>query len=112
LRTSDINQSEKNKFINDTKTQIDMFRNQQTTKYIAITSTLRQVIPQVLKDIRELKNINLDMSSSISGTEFMYQMHSNIGMYNNIAKTMLGLLNQSSSREDIIKEYNKGLPDD
>jgi hypothetical protein len=92
LRTSDIKQSEKNKYINDTNTQIDMFRNQQTSKYIAITSTLRQIIPQVLKDVRELKNINLDMSTSLSGTEFMYQMHSNIGMYNDIAETMLGLL--------------------
>jgi len=32
------------------------------------------------------------MSASLSGTEFMYQMHSNIGMYNDIAETMLGLL--------------------
>ena len=112
LRTSDIKQSEKNKYITDTNTQIDMFRNQQTSKYIAITSTLRQVIPQVLKDVRELKNINLDPSSSLSGTEFMYQMHSNIGMYNDVAETMLGLLDQNSTKEDIIKGYNEGLPED
>lgn len=112
LRTSDIKQSEKNKYINDTNTQIDMFRNQQTSKYIAITSTLRQIIPQVLKDVRELKNVNLDMSASLSGTEFMYQMHSNIGMYNDIAETMLGLLDQNSSADDIITEYNRNLPED
>lgn len=111
LRTSDIKQSEKNKYINDTKTQIDMFRNQQTAKYIAITSTLRQVIPQVLHDVRELKNININLSESLTGTEYMYQRHSNIGMYNNIAETMLGLLNQTTSSQEIIEEYNKNLPE-
>lgn len=112
LRTSDIKQSEKNKYINDTKTQIDMFRNQQTAKYVAITSTLRQVIPQVLHDVKELKDINLNLSESLTGTEYMYQMHSNIAMYNDIAETMEGLLNQTTSVEQIISEYNHGLPQD
>lgn len=111
LRTSSLKQSEKNKYINDTKTQIDMFTNQQTAKYIAITSTLRQIIPYVLKDIRQLKNINIDPQSSLSGTEYMYQMHSNIGMYSDIAKTMLGLLNQESSKNQIINEYNSNMPE-
>lgn len=112
LRTSDMKQSEKNKYINDTKTQIDMFTNQQTAKYITITSTLRQVIPQVLKDVRELKNINISTDQSLTGTEFMYQMHSNIAMYNDIANTMLGLLNQTTSAQQIVDEYNRGIPED
>ena len=112
LRTSDLKQSEKNKYINDTKTQIDMFKNQQTAKYIAIASTLRQVVPQVLKDVRELKHINMSTQHSLSGTEYMYQMHSNIGMYNNIAETMLGILNQVTSSQQIIDEYNNGVSDD
>ena len=112
LRTSDLKQSEKNKYINDTKTQIDMFKNQQTAKYIAIASTLRQVVPQVLKDVRELKNINMSTQHSLSGTEYMYQMHSNIGMYNNIAETMLGILNQVTSSQQIIDEYNNGVSED
>jgi hypothetical protein len=73
---------------------------------------LRQVIPQVLKDVRELKNINLNPEESLSGSEYMYQMHSNIAMYNDIAQTMLGLLNQNSSNEQILSEYNKGIPKD
>lgn len=112
LRTSDLSTSEKNKYINDTNTQIQMFRNQQTSKYIAITSTLRQVIPQLLKDVRELKNIKIDENLSISGKEYMYHMHSNVKMYENIGKTMLDILNQNSSEEQIIEEYNKNLPDD
>lgn len=112
LRTSDLKQSDKNRYINDTRTQIDMFTNQQTAKYIAITSTLRQVIPQVLKDVRELKNININTDQSLSGTEYMYQMHSNIAMYQDVAETMLGLLDQTSSNQQIIDEYNRGLSDD
>ena len=49
---------------------------------------------------------------SLSGTEYMYQMHSNIGMYNNIAETMLGILNQVTSSQQIIDEYNNGVPND
>ena len=112
LKTSDLKQSEKNKYINDTRTQIDMFVNQQTAKYVAITSTLRQVIPQVLYDVRRLKNINLNTDQSLSGTEYMYQMHSNIAMYQDIAETMLGLLDQQSSSQQIIEEYNKNVPED
>ena len=112
LRTSDLSISDKNKYINDTNTQIEMFRNQQTSKYIAITSTLRQVIPQLLKDIRELKNIKINDSTSISGKEYMYHMHSNIRMYENIGETMLNILDQNSSEEQIIREYNRNLPDD
>ena len=111
LRTSDMKQSEKNKYINDTKTQIDMFVNQQTAKYIAITSTLRQVIPQVLKDVRELQKINIDEAQSITGREYMYQMHSNIGMYKQIASDLEGLLNQNSTADEIVEEYNKSVPE-
>lgn len=112
LRTSDLDVSDKNKYINDTNTQVEMFRNQQTSKYIAITSTLRQVIPQLLKDVRELKNIKIDDNLTISGKEYMYHMHSNIKMYENIGKTMLNVLDQNSSEEQIIQEYNRNLPDD
>lgn len=112
LRTSDMKQSEKNKYINDTKTQIDMFVNQQTSKYIAITATLRQVIPQVLKDVRELQKINIDESQSITGREYMYQMHSNIGMYKQIASDLDGLLNQNSTADEIVEEFNRSVPED
>lgn len=112
LRISDLSTAEKNRYTNDTNTQIEMFRNQQTSKYIAITSTLRQVIPQLLKDVRELKNIKIDDNISISGKEYMYQMHSNVRMYENIGETMLKILDQNSSQEQIIQEYNRNLPDD
>lgn len=112
IRTSSLSKSEKTKLINSTKSQIEMFRNQQVSKYVAITSTLRQVVPQLLDDVRQLKNININELETLSSEDYMYQLHSNIGTYKNIAEILVGLLEQNTTKEQLLTEYNKDLPKD
>lgn len=109
IRTSNLSNAEKTKLTNDTKTQIDMFVNQQTTKYVAITMLLKNVVPQLLSDLRKLKNINLDENASITGQDYMYHLHSNFGMYNSIASAVLGILNQNVSVDQILHEFNRDI---
>jgi len=89
-----------------------MFRNQQLSKFVAITSTLRQIIPQLLDDVREILNISKDDSRTLPSKDYMYQLHSNIGTYKNIAEILGGLITQNTTREQLLTEYNRGLPED
>lgn len=112
LKTADMGAAERTKLISDTKSQLEMFRNSTASKYLAVTTMLRQILPQVIKDIREIKNINVNENESLTGKEYMFQSHSNIRMYHSIGTTLQGLLNQTNTVQQIVEEYNNGLPED
>ena len=107
IRTSDLKPSERSKLLTATQNQLELFQNEQTSKYIAIVSTIKQVAPQINEDIKELKKINM-RNMTISGRDYMYQLHSNFALYQQIAMAMDGLLDQSSTIDQLLKEYNAG----
>lgn len=110
IRTSSLEQSEKVKELNATRGQIEMLNSSTVSKYHAITSLLQQVIPDVLDQLDKFDEIN-NSGETISAKDYMFQMHSNIGMYNEVAKTLDELLKNTSNRIDIIQDFKDKVKD-
>lgn len=110
IRTSSLEQSEKIKELNATRSQIEMLNSSTVSKYHAITSILQQVIPDILDQLDKFDEIN-ESGKTIDSKEYMFQMHSNIGMYNEVAKTLDELLKNVSNRKDIIQDFKSKVKD-
>ena len=105
IRTSNLDEKDKATLITITQGQIDMFSNKSTTKYTAIMSTMSQIVPQILQDLENIRSIK-DAGMTIDSSTYMYQMHSNVGMYNQVAVSLLQMLNNNPNVVELINEYN------
>ena len=97
---------DKDRLIMDTAQQIEMFSNRFTSKYNAITELVRVVTPQILADTDELRE-KYNQGVDIAGEEYMYQAHANIGMFKNLAATLMKILEDNENVVHMINDYNK-----
>lgn len=108
--TSTTGVKDRTRLISETQTHMKMITNEFTSKYSAIAEMMRTIGPQVLKDINELKD-RFDVGEEISGDEYMYQAHANIGMYEKLTSTIIKLLQDDENVNAIIEFYNKDKQD-
>ncbi len=110
IRTSDIDPSKRANLTNSTQSQIDLFTTQELSKYDSITSFLRQVVPQLIQDMKDIKDIYYN-HKHFTAKDYMFQMHSNIKMYNSIIQQLQSMLSDENETPQIVREYNKGKLD-
>lgn len=104
--TSTVNMTDRTRLISETQIQMDMFNNDFTSKYSAISEIVRTVGPQLLNDIDELES-KLKIGEDISGDQYMYHAHANIGMYERLTSTLIIMLQNDDNIRDMIDFYNK-----
>ena len=100
------------KLLSEVDSQIESFQNQSVGKYVAMDQLLKQVVPRLMEDARKINNIVVNEDQSLSASEYMYQMHSNIGVYLEIAEQLSGVLKETSNKNDILREFNEGKTDE
>lgn len=100
------------KLLSEVDSQIESFQNQSVGKYVAMDQLLKQVVPRLMEDARKINNIVVNEDQSLSASEYMYQMHSNIGVYLEIAEQLSGVLKETSNKNDILREFNDGKTDE
>jgi len=83
-----------------------MFKSDTTSKYEAISSMLGTVVPQILDEIDKLRDIT-EKGETVDASTYMYERHSNIGMYRAVAVGLHELLTNPIDRQDLVKDYNK-----
>lgn len=102
---------DKDRLILDTAQQIEMFSNRFASKYNAISELVRVVAPQILQDIDDLRK-KYNSGVQISGEEYMYQAHANIGMFSNLTKTLTTILEDDDNVASMINHYNQNQSDE
>mgnify|MGYP004669691965 FL=1 len=100
------------KLLSEVDSQIESFQNQSVGKYVAMDQLLKQVVPRLMEDARKINNIVVNEDQSLSASEYMYQMHSNIGVYLEIAEQLSGILKETSNKNDILREFNEEKTDE
>ena len=110
IRTAELDPSKKANLTNSTQSQIDLFTTQELSKYDSITSFLRQVVPQLIQDMKDIKDIYYN-HKPFTSKDYMFQMHSNIKMYNSIIQQLQSMLSDENEVPQIVREYNKGKLD-
>uniref|UniRef100_A0AAU8B7U8 Uncharacterized protein n=1 Tax=Dulem virus 42 TaxID=3145760 RepID=A0AAU8B7U8_9CAUD len=94
--TSGIELSERTRLISETQLQMQAFANDFTSKIFAINELLNAVKPQLVKDMKELTD-RYNNNDDISGEEYMYHAHANIGMYERLTTTLIMLLKDNQN---------------
>lgn len=81
--------------------QIHMFNSESASKYLAITMSLQQIVPQILEDIRNLRQME-----DVSNDEYIYQRHSNFEMYSQLMKDIREILRDKDDVAELIEGWN------
>ena len=105
LRSSDLQQVQKNKLIQEARTFVDMFENEGIVRYVAISSMLSQVIPNLLDDIKQLRAA-VNENAVIDSKSVNYHIHSNFGLYKNIIQSLSTMFTSEDYITDLVNEYN------
>lgn len=98
--------ADKDRLILENAQQIEMFSNRFTSKYNAISELIKTVTPQILHDIDELRR-KYNGGEYITGEEYMYQAHANIGMFSNLTRTIMTILEDEDNVASIINHHNQ-----
>lgn len=110
IRTSSLDASKKANLTNSTQSQIDLFTISTMSQYDTITSFLRQVVPQLIQDKQEICDIYYK-HKNFTSNDYMFQMHSNIKMYDSIVEQLQLMLSKDGNIQQIVDLYNKGKID-
>jgi len=78
-----------------------MFNSESASKYIAITMSLQQIIPQLLEDSRNLRSMQ-----NVSNDDYIYQRHSNFDMYSKLMEDIGKILGDKDDVSEMIEGYN------
>jgi len=78
-------------------------------KYAAIQNLLKTAVPLMIETVDELKKIRRE-NGKFTNTDYMYQMHANVGMYNQAFNTILSILADDSNKHTMLDLYNKNNP--
>ena len=81
--------------------QIHMFNSESASKYLAITMSLQQIVPQILEDIRNLRQME-----DVSNDEYIYQRHSNFEMYSKLMEDIGEILKDKDDVAELIEGWN------
>lgn len=76
IQTSNMSEEDKIKYKSAAQSQIDMLTNKKLKSIVALSQLVGQVIPQLLEDIEEIRQLKESDDSY-----YMYQMHDNFGTY-------------------------------
>lgn len=106
LKTSTLDSITKGRLISTTDTQMQMFIVDEAGKYLAIQNLIRTSVPYIIDTVDELRAIRRE-GGKFSNSDYMYQMHANIGMYYNTFNTLTTIISNKPQRDRMIEEYNK-----
>lgn len=81
--------------------QIHMFNSESASKYLAITMSLQQIVPQILEDIRNLRQMD-----NVSNDEYIYQRHVNFEMYSKLMEDLVEILKDKDDVAELIEGWN------
>ena len=81
--------------------QIHMFNSETASKYLAITMSLQQIVPQILEDIRNLRQLE-----DVSNDEYIYQRHANFEMYSKLMSDLGDILKDKDDVSELIESWN------
>ena len=110
LKTSVLDQVQKGRLISTTENQLEMFLIDTAGKYAAIQNLLKTAVPLMIETVDELKKIRRE-NGKFTNTDYMYQMHANVGMYNQAFNTILSILADDSNKQTMLDLYNKNNPE-
>lgn len=105
LRASNLDSVTKSRFLQITQNQLEMFAVDEAGKYYAIQNLLDTAIPQIIKDIDNLRTIRKESGTFTNG-DYMYQMHANLGMYNSVFNSIKKMLDDDENRADMVAAFN------
>jgi len=74
-----LSDEEKIRYKNAAQSQINMLTNKKIKTVVALSTFAEQVIPQLLEDIKEVRNFK-----ETDDSYYMYQAHDNFGTYESI----------------------------
>lgn len=106
LKTSTLDSITKGRLISTTDTQMQMFIVDEAGKYLAIQNLIRTSVPYIIDTVDELRAIRRE-GGKFSNSDYMYQMHANIGMYYNTFNTLTTIISNKPQRDRMIEEYNR-----
>lgn len=106
LKKSVIDAVEKGKLISTTENQLEMFVIDEAGKYEAVANLLRTSVPQIIDTIDQLRSIRRE-GGKFTNAEYMYQMHANIGMYNQAYDTIQEWLVDDNNKIRMVQLYNE-----
>lgn len=105
LRASNLDSVTKSRFLQITQNQLEMFAVDEAGKYYAIQNLLDTAIPQIIKDVDNLRSIRRESGQFTNG-DYMYQMHANLGMYNSVFNSIKKMLDDDENRIDMVNVFN------
>ena len=83
-----------------------MFVIDEAGKYDAISNLLRTSVPQIIETVDQLRSIRRE-NGKFTNADYMYQMHANIGMYNEAYNTIQEWLVNDINKQRMVDLYNK-----
>lgn len=89
--------------------QIQQFKSDQISLFIAVQNLLSQLMPQLLSDSIKLRNIS-ESNSTTSDKIYRYQMHDNFGVYEKILDELNNLIENSPTVRDILMRDSQSDP--
>lgn len=110
LKTSNLDSITKGRLISTTDTQMQMFIVDEAGKYLAIQNILRTSVPYIIDTVDELRAIHRE-NGQFTNTDYMYQMHANVGMYYNVFEKLNQITENDSDRQRMVDEYNSRSED-
>ena len=106
LKKSVLDSVEKGKLISTTENQLQMFVIDEAGKYDAISNLLRTSVPQIIETVDQLRSIRRE-NGKFTNADYMYQMHANIGMYNEAYNTIQEWLVNDINKQRMVDLYNQ-----
>lgn len=107
LTSSNLNEGIKQTLIVETKSQLDMLRNPEVTKYEAISNLIKTMAPRILETMDSLEQLKIDEDRAVDAREYMYQMHDNVGMFESIIRSCLMIVQNDTECDDIVAQFNE-----
>ena len=112
VRSSKLSENVKQDLIRLTTAQIGMFENPEISRYEAIGYIINSCTPYVLQSLEDLRNIKSQDGITLESSNYVYQCHDNIGMFESLFKSISIILENDEECNKILDQYNKGLSDD
>lgn len=109
LKKSVLDSVEKGKLISTTENQLEMFIIDEAGKYDAVSNLLRTSVPQMIDTVDQLRAIRRE-NGKFTNADYMYQMHANIGMYNEAYNTIQEWLVSDINKQRMVDLYNQNNP--
>ena len=105
LRGSNMDSVVKSRLLQITQNQLEMFAIDEAGKFLAVQNLLDTSIPQIIKDIENLKTIRRE-NGVFSNDDYMYHMHANLGMYNRVFDGIKKLIDDDHNRQEMVDAFN------